>query len=174
MKSLFIIAQDGYQDIEYETPKRILETAGIQVVTASKKVGTCKGKLGGSAQATISIDDVDVSDYAAVIFIGGPGAVAFQQDVQAHLTAQEATTNPRVKVLGAICIAPTILAKAGVLEGKKATVWNNDGQQSTLLEQEGAIYIAQAVVVDGIIVTADGPQSAELFGKKILELLQKT
>lgn len=172
MKALIIIAQSGYQDLEYEIPKKMLEEAGIEVITASKNIGPCQGSLGGTAQATVSIDEVDVSEYDAVIFIGGPGAVRYQEDVQAHLTAQEATTTPKVKVLGAICIAPTILAKAGVLEGKKATVWNEDGQQGKLLEREGATYTAQAVTVDGNIVTADGPQSALKFGRKIVELLK--
>lgn len=171
MKALFIIAQTGYQDLEYGIPKQILEKAGIEVVTASKKAGICTGGLGGTATATISIDEVDVADYDAIVFIGGPGAVSYQHDVEAHLTAQEAITEE--KVLAAICIAPTILAYAGVLEGKKATVWNNDGKQQKLLEKEGAIFTGEKVTVDGKIITANGPAAAEEFGKSILKLLKK-
>ena len=169
-RTLLIIAQKDYQDHEYGAPKKILEDAGIEVVTASKQMGVCHGAFGGSTEATVAIADINVSDYDAIIFIGGAGAVNYQHDVQAHLTAQEAVN--RGKLLGAICIAPTILAYAGVLEGKKATVWNQDGKKAEILIKNGATFIDEAVVVDGKIVTANGPPAAEMFGKKILEMLR--
>ena len=167
---LFIIAKENYQDHEYGASKKILEDAGIEVVTASKETGICKGAFGAETEATIAVADINVSDYDAIIFIGGAGAVGFQQDVQAHLTAQEAIN--RGKILGAICIAPTILAYAGVLEGKKVTVWNEDGKQAEILTKNGAEFVDQAVVVDGKIITGNGPPAAEEFGKKILEMLK--
>lgn len=170
MRALFIIAQENFQDHEYGTPKKILEDAGVEVVTASKQIGPCKGSFGAAAEATISLADVDVSDYDAVVFVGGSGAIEYKHDVQAHLTAQEAVN--RGKVLGAICIGPAILAYADVLEGKKATIWNEDGQQYKILEANGATFVDEKVVVDGKIITANGPPAAEEFGKKILELLK--
>lgn len=170
MKALFIVAQEGYQPLEYATLKKILEKAGVEVVTASKKVGVCKDKMGGSTQATIAIGDVNVANYDAVVFIGGPGATVYQQDSKAHQIAQEAVKQD--KILAAICLAPTILAYAGVLEGKKATVWDSGGQQKAILEKNSATYTGQAVTVDGKIVTANGPGAAEEFGKKILGLLK--
>ncbi len=171
MKALMIIAQNGYQPKEYGVPKEILENAGIEVITASKKVGICQGMDKTTTEATISIDDINVSDYDAIIFVGGSGAVQFHKDVEAHLTCQEAIN--RGKVLAAICIAPLTLAYADVLEGKKVTVWNEDNMQSAILERQGAIYTGNEVEVDGKIITANGPQAAETFGKKILELLEK-
>ena len=168
-KVLFIVALDQYHDIEYGIPKKVLEETGVEVVTASKKIGPCKGKLGGVVEATVSISDVNVSDYGAIVFVGGSGARDYQRDVEAHLTAQEAVN--RNKILAAICIAPTILAYADVLEGKKATVHNKDGKQAEILTKNGAEFVDQAVVVDGKIVTANGPAAAEEFGKKVLELL---
>ena len=171
MKALMIIAQNGYQPNEYGIPKKILEDAGIEVITASKKVGTCKSMGEATTEATISIDDINVSDYDAIVFVGGSGAVQFHKDVEAHLTCQEAIN--RKKVLAAICIAPLTLAYADVLEGKKVTVWNEDNMQSVILERLGAIYTGKPVEVDGKIITANGPQAAEKFAKKILELLKK-
>ena len=149
MKALFIIAKEGYQDHEYGAPKKILEENGVEVVTASKEVGKCKGSFGDEIEASVSISDVNVSDYDAIVFIGGPGAREYQHDGEAHLTAQEAVN--RGKVLGAICIAPTILAFGGVLEGKKATVWNEDGKQQEVLESNGAEYVKEDVIVDGTL-----------------------
>lgn len=170
MKALLIIAEEGYQDKEYGAPKRILEEAGIEVITGSKKIGICRGSFVGTAEATISLNEIDVSKYDAVIFIGGPGARQYQKDVQAHLIAQEALNQN--KILAAICIAPTILAYAGVLNGRKATVYNKDGKSYKILEKNGAIFVDEDVVVDGKIVTASGPPAAEKFGRKIVELLK--
>ncbi len=171
MKALFIIAQKDYQDHEYGASKKVLEDAGIEVITASKQVGICHGAFGAETEATVAIAEVNVSEYDAIVFIGGAGAVNYQQDVQAHLTAQEAIN--RGKILGAICIAPTILAYADVLEGKKATVWNQDGKQAEILVKNGATFVDEPVVVDGKIITANGPPAAEEFGKKILEMLKE-
>jgi protease I len=78
------------------------------------------------------------------------------------------------KILASICISPVILAKAGVLKGKKATVWTDfTKSQAKILEKEGAIFEEKPVVVDGKIITANGPGSAEEFGKKIIEVLTK-
>ena len=169
-RALFIIAQKDYQDYEYGAPKKILEEDGIEVITASKQIGICQGAFGGSAEATIAIADVNVSEYDVIVFIGGAGAVGYQHDVQAHLTAQEAIN--RGKILAAICISPTTLAYAGVLEGKKATVWNQDEKQAEILTKNGAEFVDQPVVVDGKIITANGPPAAEEFGKEILEMLK--
>ena len=169
MKALFIVAQEGYQPHEYGAPKKILENASVEVITASKQVGTCTATDKTTTEATIAIAEINVSDYDAIVFIGGPGAVGYQHDVQAHLTAQEAIN--REKVLAAICIAPTILAYANVLEGKKATVWNQDNKQAEILIKNGAEFVDQPVLIDGKIITANGPEAAENFGKKILELL---
>ncbi len=80
------------------------------------------------------------------------------------------------KVLAAICWAPTILAKAGVLRGKRATVWVGADAEygkktSEVLEDFGAQYSDEGCVVDGKIVTADGPATAKKMAGEILKLL---
>ncbi len=170
-KVLIIIAQLGYQDHEYSAPKEILENAGIKVITASKKQGFAEGSLGGKTKVELALSGVKVMDYDAVVFIGGPGAVAYQQDKEAQKIAQEAVLQR--KILAAICIAPTILAYSGVLQEKKATVWNLDKKQSVLLESKGASYTGKDVTVDGKIITANGPVAAEKFGKEILKMLSE-
>ncbi|MFH1682548.1 MAG: DJ-1/PfpI family protein [Candidatus Woesearchaeota archaeon] len=170
MKALFVIAQEGFQDHEYAAPKQILEDAGIEVITASKQIGRCKGSFGAITEAIVSLAEAKVAEYNVIIFIGGPGAVDYQHDQEAHHLVKEVVKEN--KLLAAICIAPTILAYAGVLKGKQATVWNGDGQQSKVLEKNGATYVNKPVVVDGKIITANGPPAAEEFGKKIVELLK--
>ncbi len=163
---LLIIAQNGFRDEEYFKPKQILESAGYKVVTASAQAGLARGKLGGTTQADISIKDVKVEEYAGIIFIGGPGAADYFVDKTALDLAKEAYEKD--KVVGAICIAPGILARAGILKGKKATVYPSE---LDTLKNKGAHYINRPVVVDGKIITANGPDAAESFGKEIVKLL---
>ncbi|MBT3298311.1 DJ-1/PfpI family protein [archaeon] len=172
MKVLIIVAQENYQDHEYMVPKMILEKEGIETITASKQKGICQGSLGGSTEAELSLSEVNIEEYIAIIFVGGSGAIRYQQDGEVNKIIQNCIE--KNKILAAICIAPTILAYSGILQGKKATVWNNDNQQSKLLEEKGVQYTNEDVTVDGKIITANGPHAAEQFGKTILKLLKKS
>jgi protease I len=168
MKVLIILAQHGYQDQEYAGTRKGLEEAGYAVTVASTEVGTCTGKFGGKVEATVALRNVEVTPFDKVAFIGGPGAAALADDEDAQQIARE--TVKQGKGLGAICIAPTILARAGVLKGKKATVWDNAGVQAALLWEEGAEYTGEDVTVDRKIVTANGPAAAEEFGRTLASL----
>lgn len=166
MKSaLLIIAQHDYQDLELQGTREGLENAGFDIVLASSTAGECQDKFGGTEQASVALKDVDVQDYDRVAFIGGPGASVFASDTQALRIAHE-TVRADIP-LGAICIAPIILAKAQVLNGRHATVWDSGGAQAAILEQYGAIYTGEQVTVDGKIVTANGPPAAEEFGRTL-------
>ena len=77
--------------------------------------------------------------------------------------------NEKGKVVSAICLAPVILANAGVLKGRKATV---SGQEAKAIEAKGAVYTQPGVTVDGNIVTGNAPKSSKLFGETICGLLQ--
>lgn len=170
-KAVMIIANEGYQDHEYQIPKELLEDAGFEVVTAAKFTGEAKGKLGGSTNVDLCLGDVHVFDYDVVLFIGGPGAVKYQEDIEAHLIIRDAIEQG--VVLGAICIAPTILGHAGVLDGKKVTVWNKGEVGSQKVESCGAQFVNEDVVVDDKLITANGPDAAKEFGLKLLEILKK-
>lgn len=167
MKSaLLVIAQNGYQDLELAGTQNALLHAGFEVTIASKNEGICMGKFGGTEEALLAMRDVDASSYDVLAFIGGPGAHEFASDSDALALVKAGAAMG--KVLGAICIAPTLLAAAGVLKRKKATVWD-DGKmtQKRFLEEWGATYTGEPVTVDGMIITANGPDAAEEFGRML-------
>lgn len=165
-RALLVIAQNGYQDVELAGTQNALLTAGYEVTLASKEEGTCVGKFGGTEEALLAMRDVDPLAYDVLAFIGGPGAHALAEDKEAILLAK--TRADSGKVLGAICIAPTILAAAGVLHGKHASVWDDGkGTQERFLIDNGAIYAKDPVTVDGHIVTGNGPDAAEEFGRRL-------
>lgn len=172
-KIAMVIAFRDFRDEEYFIPKQNLIRAGFSIATVSSAAGEAIGASGGEAQVDILIENLNVGDYDAVLFIGGPGASKYINDEKFHQVARQTITAG--KVLGAICVAPTILAKAGVLDGKKATVWSSpmDKGPVRILQEGGADYQNEPVVVDGKIITADGPLAASQWAGEIINLLKK-
>lgn len=170
-KICLVVAFRGFKDEEYFTPKAILEQAGFEVVTASDKKGVAIGADGGETESEIELKDLHPDQFDAILFIGGPGALDHLDNEESYRVIRE--TVDKNKLLGAICISPSILAKAKALVGKKATVWTSPLNKSPvrILEENGAIYQNENVVVDGKVITANGPQAAQEFGQKIKEIL---
>ena len=171
-KILIIVAQQNFRDEELNEPRRLLRAAGHVLVIASVNAGICKGMLGMDVTAELSASEARqrVEYFDMVVMVGGSGASALADDKDVIELLRKAKAQD--KLMGAICIAPTVFAKAGVLEGKKATVYKTP-EAIKILQQGKAIYIPQRVVVDGKLITADGPQSATEFGRELVKLLQK-
>ncbi len=172
-KVLFIIAFKDFRDEEFFEPKEILEKAGFQIEVASTEKGLAMGVNGGEVKVDFIIDEARVDDYEAIIFVGGSGANRNIENIRFHRLAREAVM--KNKIIGAICIAPLILARSGILENHKATVWTSALERGPIqqLKDGGAVYENQPVVVDENIITANGPQSANQFGKAIVKELKK-
>jgi len=164
--ALLVIAQETFRDEEYAEPKAVLESRGVAVTTASVHPGPAVGKLGMTAVAETSVADALATPWDAVAFIGGAGARVFFDDENAHALARDALT--RGAVLGAICIAPSTLAHAGLLEGVQATAF---ASQEADLRAHGALWTGTAVTRDGAIITANGPEAATRFGELLAEAL---
>lgn len=166
-KALMIIAPERFRDEELFITKDELEKAGHTTVIASIRKGICPGSRGGVAIATLTLDEVQVEQYDVVVYVGGGGSkIYFANDMALHI-AQEMYA--RGKVVAAICLAPVILANAGLLSGKSATV---AGTEAKTIERKGAKYTGPGVTVDGNIVTGNAPKISKLFGQKINELLK--
>lgn len=171
-KIAMIIAFRDFRDEEYFIPKQVLEAAGAEITTVSNKSGTAVGANGGDIEVGLLLEDLNPADFGAVVFIGGSGCLENLDNEKSYRIAKE--TVSQNKVLASICISPVILAKAGVLEGKKATVWSSlmDKSGVKILENEGAIFQSDSVVIEGKIVTANGPNAAKEFAEAIINLLK--
>jgi protease I len=167
-KVLFVIAHEGFRDEELAVPKKILADAGFAGVVASTDTTIAKGMLGASLKPDILLSDASAADYVALVIVGGAGAKKLWGDTTLIRLAQEFAAED--KVLGAICLAPVVLAKAGLLKDTDATCFSS---VSSELKAEGARYLSEDVVCSGKIVTASGPDAAEAFGKKLVSLLAK-
>lgn len=163
---LMVIAPETFRDEEYAHPREVLFGRGAEVVIASVRPGTCLGKLGMTAEAAIGIADADPADYQAVVFVGGGGAQVFFDDPAAHRLARSALESGAV--VAAICIAPSTLARAGMLAGVRATAFPSQRED---LIAHGALWAEGPVETDGRIVTANGPDAAYAFGTAIADAL---
>lgn len=166
---LMVIPPEQFRDEEYEHPKRVLEAAGIRVTTASTRAGRCIGKLGMIAEADLALRDVADAEYDGIVFVGGGGASVFFDDERAHEVARAFLASGRA--VAAICIAPSTLARAGLLSGRRATAFPS---QENDLVAHGALWTGADIEVDGLVITANGPAAAEAFGNAIVTALART
>lgn len=169
---LYFVAPSGFRDEELFDTRAALEEEGFESVTASTRPGVARGKLGGDTRIDLTLDEIDAGDFRAVVFVGGPGVEehALYENRKVVELAQRFATEGRI--VSAICIAPRILAKAGLLKGRRATAFA-DSETLAMLKAGGALYSGKPVEADGRIVTANGPMAARDFGNKIAEILRK-
>ena len=145
-KVIMIVPMKDFWDEELIKPKEIFERNGLTVIIASSVMKEVEGMFGLRIKPDVVLNKVRGALYDAIIFIGGEGAVQYWDDPHAHRLVKNAFREG--KVLGAISIAPIILANTKVLMGKRATVWPTLGKR---LEWSGAIYTESPVEVDGNI-----------------------
>lgn len=167
LQAVMVIAPHNFQDQELGVTRAVLTRGGVQVTVASTRLETCTGMQGTRVKPDLLLKDVKVEDFDAVIFIGGSGASHYFDHAAAHNLARQALAQG--KVVAAICIAPVTLARAGLLQGKKATVYPSGKSD---LERAAATYTAAPVTVDGKVITASGPAAAAAFGQAILQALR--
>lgn len=167
-KVLMVIAPENFRDEELLHTKQELERAGIETTVASSRKVEAVGMLGAKVMPDIKLEQVKVDDYDGIVFVGGSGSALYFKDNRAISIASEASK--RGKKVCAICIAPVILANAGVLKGKRATVF--PGEYVDQIKSKGATYTGKSVEVDGDIITATGPASAREFGRAIAKALK--
>ncbi|HUT46156.1 MAG TPA: DJ-1/PfpI family protein [Sedimentisphaerales bacterium] len=165
-RAVLIIGSQNFRDEELFDTKRVLDAAQVQTVIASTRTGVIQGVLGNVAEASIPVNRLKVDDYDAIIFIGGPGAAEYVSNPTIMNMVRE--TVRKGKVLGAIGVAPTILANANVLAGIRATSFLSERDR---LVQAGAIYTVFAVERERSIITATGPDAAVQFGRAITNAL---
>ena len=163
---LMVLPPQDYQEDELNVPKDYFQSNGYEVALASKGVETATGMSGENVSVDLGLDEVDLSAFKAVVFVGGEGIyyLKLNEDPDYVNLAKRAASQDML--VAAICLGPWILADAGLLQGKDATAADTDH-----IESKGAIISDLAVVQDGNIITANGPDVAREFAEAVVSAL---
>jgi len=165
-KVLMVIAPVDFRDEEYFETRKVLEDVGNKITVASSTGQPSKSMFGKLVKPDKTLYDVSSKDFDAVVFVGGSGASVYFKNQQALNLAKD--FNKSGKLVAAICISPSILVNAGILNGKKATSFPSERDNINAV----GTYTGNAVEIDGKIITGNGPQAAKEFGKKIADALR--
>jgi deglycase len=166
---LYVVAPERFRDEELLEPRRLLEQYGAGVTVVSTRAGTAVGMLGARIAVHATIRQADALRFDALVVAGGAGAPAHLWN-DAPLLALVKRFHLAGKPVAAICLSGAVLARAGVLRDRRATVFPT-ARAILELRRGGAAYTPEPVVVDGTVLTASGPEAAGAFGAALLQLL---
>ena len=168
-KNVAIVVADGFEESEFAKPLEALKDAGANVDVISLKAGKVKAwsekNWGKEYDVTKTIEDADASDYDAVVLPGGvmnPDQLRVNKDVVAFVKEFMEDKKP----VAAICHGPWTLVETDTLEGRNLTSYPSI---KTDLENAGANWSDEEVVVDNGLVTSRKPADLPAFCKKMVE-----
>ena len=164
MKGLIVLA-DGFEDVEALAPRDLLVRAGVNMTTASINGGLSVMTSHGVKLFTdVLLEDVRSEDYDFIILPGGGRGTQnlLRSDLLGSLLLE---FNKQKKLISAICAAPMVLAKAGLLHNKRFTCFKGC--------EEGldGVFTGEEVVKDDNIITGRSMLYSVPFGLMIIETL---
>ncbi len=160
---ILVPVAEGFEEIETVSVADVLRRAGFEVVLAGIPGTIVTGSRGVRIVTDSMLKDVDAEKFDAVVLPGGyPGYVNLGKSARVLEIVKD--FDNKGKVVAAICAAPSVLAKAGVLKDRRATIY--PGMEKEIPRPRG-----ERVVVDGNIITSQGPGTAIEFALKIVEVL---
>jgi protease I len=168
-KRVAIVAADMVERVELVEPRKALEEAGATIELISLKPGEIRTfnhfDPAESERVDKSVEEVDASDYDALMIPGGVGNPD-QLRGDENMVAFVREFFEQGKPVAAICHAPWVLIEAGVVNGRTLTSWPT---VATDLRNAGANWVDKEVVVDSGLVTSRMPDDIPAFNKKMLE-----
>lgn len=165
MKAL-IISADDFEDTELLVPYYRLKEEGLQVVVASIRKGTIRGKHGYEVEVDKTLREVDPDDYDILILPGGKAPETIRKEKGALEIARRFFEGN--KPVSAICHGPQTLITAGLLKGRHAACYKSVARE---MRDAGAIYEDKEVVVDGNLVTSRQPSDLPAFLRETMKKL---
>lgn len=168
-KKVAILSTNGFEQSELFKPKQALEDEGATTHVVSPETGEIKGwnngDWGQSINVDVELEDANADDYNALVLPGGvinPDLLRTNESVLQFIRDFFKQHKP----VAAICHAPWSLINAGVVENREMTSYHTIRKD---LENAGAKWTDQAVVVDNGLITSRNPNDIPAFCKKLIE-----
>lgn len=168
-KKVAILVADGFEQVEMTQPKQALEQAGAQTFIVSPQRDRVQGwnhfDKADYFSIDVPLDQANPQEYDALLL---PGGVANPDQLRMQPKAVQFVKSffEAGKPVAAICHGPWTLIEAGVVQGRKVTSWPS---LKTDLQNAGATWVDQEVVVDQGLVTSRNPQDIPAFNRKAIE-----
>lgn len=161
-----VLVADLYQELEFWYPYLRLQEEGAKAVAVGPEAVEYKSKLGYPAKAELGAKDIRAQDFHAVVIPGGyaPDHLRRSPELVQFVRAMAEAGKP----VAAICHGPWMLCSAQVVKGRKVTSFFSIRDD---LENAGAIWVDEPVVVDGNIITSRVPSDLPAFMRTILAAL---
>lgn len=164
MIEVAVFLTDGFEETEALTTVDILRRGDVDVTTTSLTgCMTVKGKHGVPVMADALFDDVADRPFDMLVVPGGTVAYTEHEGLLDLVVRYDS----KGKKLAAICAAPAVFGKAGILKGRRAVCY--PGMESWLT---GATIGSDMIETDGHITTAKGPAVTPFFALRLLEILK--
>lgn len=163
---IYVFLADGFEETEALVPVDLMRRAELEVTTVG--IGSCVIRGSHGIPVVTDIDDgqITVDDNTDMIMLPGgmPGTLNLEKSQAVQNAIDYCAQND--KYIAAICAAPSVLGKKGLLKGKEAICF--PGFEQFL---EGAALSEKSVVRDGMIITAKGAGVAVQFGLELVKVL---
>jgi 4-methyl-5(b-hydroxyethyl)-thiazole monophosphate biosynthesis len=167
MASVLVPLAQGCEELEAVTVVDLLRRAGIEVVTAGLDAQPVTASRGMTLLPDMTLEMALQQSFDMVVLPGGlPGADHLGDDPRVIRLLQEMAASDAYTA--AICAAPRVLARAGLLDGKRATSYPGALDIEAV---PGIEYLETAVVTDGRVITSRGPGTAMDFALVLIETL---
>lgn len=170
---ILIMATHGFEQSELEGPLQQLKAKGAEVDVAAPDAGEIKGWRGGDWGAAIrvdlTLDEVSVSDYDALVLPGGvinPDKLRVNKKALAIIKDFLAAE----KVVAAICHGPWLLIEVGAVKGREVTSYNSI---RTDVINAGGLWVDKPVATSEGIITSRNPGDIDAFVEKIIDEVQE-
>ena len=172
-KKVAVLAADGYEQSELESPVKALKDAGANVEIVSLKSGTIRAmkdhEWSNSVQVDKTVGEAEADNYDALVLPGGvinPDTLRGDEKAVDFVKAFFDGNKP----VAAICHGPQTLIDAGVVSGKKMTSFKAISKD---LENAGANWVDEEVVTDGNLTTSRKPDDLPAFNQRIIDEFSK-
>jgi len=152
---------EGFEDIEAISVIDVLRRANLNIVTVGLPGSLVTSSRGVQIRTDKKMDDINIDEFDVLVLVGGsPGYLNLGKSRK--IMDAIVDYNEKKKLIGAICAAPSLLAKAGIMENRKATIYPG-------MEREIPRPRDGKVIVDENIITSQGPGTAIEFALNIVE-----
>ena len=163
MKKVCLLLADGFEELEAVGTYAMLSRGGLDVDVYALSNQDTTGRFGLTCTKLHPFNHLNASYYDALVLPGGPGYMLLEKNEHVQKLIQQFMDSGRV--VAAICASPTILGRAGYLQGKKYTCF------TSMNENFGGAFTGEYVAVDGNIITGQSAAATVDFGLAIIEKL---